>query len=340
MLRALNIAPYVFELDEVAVPEPKPGEVLLKILQAGICGSDILICHGKHKYAKLPVVMGHEAVALVERCGEGVEGLTAGDLVTIQPQYFCGSCYACRHGNTNVCENLHFMGVHVDGFFTEYFCAPAWNVVKLPAGFTRAMGQLVEPLAVAVNAIRKGDVREGTRVVVIGAGPIGNLTAQVAKAAGAVVMVADLMQNKVDIAKAVGIQYCINSKNRNLGEEILRCFGDKADVIYDCAAVPAVFNQAIETAANSSKVVIVGSYKDRVELDVTQIQRREIDLRSVMQYTRGDFLNAVEFLGTKKIVVDGLISQEFPLKKVKEAFLYIDEHRDTVMKVAIKMCEE
>ncbi len=114
----------------------------------------------------------------------------------MQPQVFCGTCYACTHGSTNVCESLSFMGVHQEGFFAEYCVVPAWNVVKMPENTTEDMAMLVEPFAVANNAVRKGKVKAGSRVVVIGAGTIGNLVAQAAVALGAEVMITDVLDNK------------------------------------------------------------------------------------------------------------------------------------------------
>ena len=321
--------------------KPKNGEVLLKIIQVGICGSDILIYHGKHKYAKLPLVMGHECAAIVEDVGEGVDTVAIGDLVTVQPHFFCNDCYACKRGSTNVCEDLVFMGVHIDGFFREYVTVKSWNVLKLPSSFTIDMAMLVEPLAVAVNAARKGDVKEGERAVVIGAGTIGNLTAQSLAAMGVEVLISDILDNKLFIVGNCGIHHCLNTSCMDLEEGIQRSFnGGKVSAIYDCAAVPKVMKQIIDCAANSSKIIIIGSYKEPVELDITRLQRREISLLGVMQYSREDFLNAIAMLNEGKININGIITRRYSLDNLNEAFQYIDEQPQNVMKVAIECCEQ
>jgi L-iditol 2-dehydrogenase len=329
--------PFKFETRESENLKPAADEVLLKIDQVGICGSDILIYHGQHKFASMPLVMGHECAASVEEIGEDVHGLSKGDLVTVQPQLFCGKCYACRRGSTNVCEKLSFMGVHKDGFFREYAVVPSWNVIKLPPSFTVDAAMLVEPLAVAANAARKGRAEKGSRAVVIGAGGIGNLTAQALMAHGVDVMIADIQDYKLSIAKECGIPHCVNTLNANLKEEIYKSFnGEEADVIYDCAAVPAVMRQIIECAANSSTVVVVGNYKEPVELMMSMLQRREIALLGVMQYTREDFLKAVDLLESGRINIDGIIARRYPLENIAEAFKYIDDFPREIMKVAIE----
>lgn len=336
MLRVLNTAPYEFAYEQVEVPEPKSDEVLLRITQVGICGSDIQIYHGQHQYAKKPLVMGHECSAVVETVGANVSHVKPGDLVTVQPQVFCGTCYACTHGSTNVCESLSFMGVHQEGFFAEYCVVPAWNVVKMPENTTEDMAMLVEPFAVANNAVRKGKVKAGSRVVVIGAGTIGNLVAQAAVALGAEVMITDVLDNKLEIAKQCGIHHCINTSGLDVKQEIRNCFsGNPADVIFDCAAVQALFANLFEYAANGTTIVIVGNYKRDVSFDMQRLQRREIALLGVMQYTREDFLQAIRLLSEGTIKTDCIISKRFMLSELADAFTFIDEHPSEVMKVAI-----
>ena len=172
MLAVLNTVKGEFKNIYVKIPCPEVDQALLKIYQCGICGSDIQIYHGLHPFAKKPLVMGHECVAEVVRTGSGVLDLVPGDLVTVQPQIFCHTCQACRSGHSNVCENMNFMGVHTDGFFAEYAAVPAWNVLRLDHGISRDAAMLTEPVAVAVNAARKGRVMTGMRVAVVGAGTI------------------------------------------------------------------------------------------------------------------------------------------------------------------------
>lgn len=335
-----NTTKGIFETFDVDMPHPDKDQILIRIIQCGICGSDIQIYHGLHPCAKTPLIMGHECVAEVAEVGREQELFSVGDLVTVQPQVFCHTCHACRVGHTNVCENMKFMGVHIDGFFAEYALVPAWNVLKLDKNMNRDAAMLAEPVAVTVHAAKRGGVKPGMRVVVIGAGTIGNLTAQVCRLIGAKVMITDIQDSKLKIAAKCKIDFCVNTSRISLMDGILQSFdGQKADVIIDCAAASRVFPEIMECATGGTEVVLVGNYKELVKIDLTKIQRREIDLYGVMQYNRDDFADAISYLEKGKILTEHIITKHYPLDKVGEAFAYIDEHPDT-MKIAIDVGQE
>ncbi|MGI6010246.1 MAG: zinc-dependent alcohol dehydrogenase [Ruminococcus sp.] len=319
------------------IPFPEENELLIKIHQCGICGSDIQIYHGQHPYAKKPLVMGHECIAEVVKTGKNVKNVIKGDWITVQPQVFCGECPECNSGHTNVCENMKFMGVHIDGFFSEYAVVPEWNAIKLDNSENSDAAMLTEPAAVAVNASRRAGIQPGMYVVVIGAGTIGNLTAQVCRQMGAKVLITDIQDSKLDFAKKCDIDYCINTSDMDLKQGIKKGFGEKqADLIIDCAAVSGVFGQMVQCAMGGSKIVLVGNYKKEVTIDLSKIQRKEIDIRGVMQYNRNDFVGAIQLLKHRHIKTEGMISERFSLENLGKAFTYIEEHPE-VMKVAIMM---
>ena len=162
---------FTVEYNEIDVPSIKPDEVLIRVKRFGICGSDIQIYHGKHKYMTFPVVQGHEASGTIDKVGAKVKDIKPGQMVTIQPQIFCGKCEPCKTGHPNVCQNLKVYGVHTDGMGQDYFAIPAEKVIPLPEGFSLDDGALIEPVTVGVGAIRRcGDVKNKT-VCVLGAGP-------------------------------------------------------------------------------------------------------------------------------------------------------------------------
>ena len=169
MLQQVMTAPGQIEFREVPMPEPAPGEALIKIMKIGVCGSDIHVYHGEHPFTSYPITQGHEVSGLVEKLGEGVTGLTVGQKVTIQPQVVCGECYPCRHGKYNLCEKLKVMGFQTTGVASHYFAVDAKKVTPLPEGMGLDEGAMIEPLAVAVHAVRRaGDVtgqdRKSTRL--------------------------------------------------------------------------------------------------------------------------------------------------------------------------------
>ena len=184
MLQQVMTEPGKIEFREIPVPEAGLGQVLVRIMEIGVCGSDIHVYHGEHPFTSYPVTQGHEVSGVIEKLGKGVEGLKVGQKVTIQPQVVCGECWPCRNGKYNLCESLKVMGFQTTGVASEYFAVDAEKVTPLPEEMSLEEGAMIEPLAVAVHAVRRaGDVR-GRDICVLGAGPIGILVAQAAKGMG------------------------------------------------------------------------------------------------------------------------------------------------------------
>lgn len=339
------MAPYQIEMQQAPIPEPGPNEVVLKNMYLGVCTSDLQIYHGKHAYAAMPVTMGHEEAGIVYKVGGNVTDWKPGDRVILQPQLFCGECYPCKTGHFNVCESLKVIGVHVDGCACEYTAVPAWNLHRLPDNVSFREAALIEPIAVGFGVVRRiNEVTDitGKRVCVVGAGTIGNLVAQACKAMGAgPVMITDILQDKLNLALKCGIDYAENTKEQTLAQAIDKCFGaDKADIIVDSAANPFVFQSIMDAARKASIVVLSGNYKEPVQLDVTQIQRREITVLGHMMYIRQEFEDGLRHLSLGNIHTEGLITQEWTLDQYAEAFHFIDDHPADVVKMIVKIGEE
>ncbi len=184
MLQRVMTAPKKIEFNEVPVPEINEDQILVKIMKIGVCGSDIHVYHGQHPFTSYPITQGHEVSGQIVSVGNQVQNFSVGQKVTIQPQVVCGKCYPCRHGKYNLCEELKVMGFQTTGVASHYFAVDAAKVTLLPDEMPYDEGTMIEPLAVAVHAIRQGGDVTGKSIVVIGAGPIGILTAQVAKGMG------------------------------------------------------------------------------------------------------------------------------------------------------------
>ncbi len=337
MLQQVMTAPGKVEFREVPIPQLKAGEVLVKIMEIGICGSDIHVYHGKHPFTSYPVTQGHEVSGLIEKLGEGVTGLTIGQKVTIQPQVVCGQCYPCRHGKYNLCESLKVMGFQTTGVASHYFAVDAKKVTPLPETMSLEEGAMIEPLAVAVHAVRRMGDMTGKDVCVLGAGPIGILVAQAAKGMGAArVMITDISEVRLQKAAECGIDFCINTKETNFGEALLQSFGpDKADVIYDCAGNDITMGQAIQYARKGSTIILVAVFAGMAKVDLAVLNDHELDLNTSMMYRSEDYEKAIELADSGKVQLKPLISQRFPFQKYLEAYKYIDENRETTMKVLI-----
>ena len=337
MLQQVMTEPGKIVFREIPVPEPGEGEVLVKIVNIGVCGSDIHVWHGKHPFTSYPVTQGHEVSGLVEKTGAGVTGLTPGQKVTIQPQVVCGECYPCRHGKYNLCEKLKVMGFQTTGVASEYFCVDAKKVTPLPDAMTMEEGAMIEPLAVAVHAVRRAGDVQGKDICVLGAGPIGILTAQVARGMGArKVMITDISDIRLAKAREVGIDVCVNTLKTDFGAAFTDCFGpDKADVIYDCAGTDITMNQAIRNARKGSTLILVAVFSGMASVDLAVLNDHELDLNTSMMYRSEDYAKAIEMVSAGQVLLRPLISRQFPFAQYEDAYRYIDANRESTMKVII-----
>lgn len=337
MLQQVMTAPGKIEFREIETPVPKAGEVLIRIMKIGVCGSDIHVWHGKHPFTSYPVTQGHEVSGEIAALGAGVENLEVGQKVTIQPQVVCGKCYPCRHGKYNLCETLKVMGFQTTGVASEYFAVDAAKVTPLPQEMSFDEGAMIEPLAVAVHAVRKFGDMQGMRVAVLGAGPIGILVAQAAKGMGAEsVLITDISDLRLEKARQCGVDFCVNTREADFGEALVSSFGpDKADVIYDCAGNNVTMGQAIRCARKGSTIILVAVFAGMAEVDLAVLNDHELDLNTTMMYRNEDYLGAIELVRAGKVDLKPLISKHFAFRDYAEAYRYIDENRETTMKVII-----
>ncbi len=336
MKQAVMLAPGEIEIRNVPVPSPGSGEVLLRIQRIGVCGSDVHVYHGKHPYTGYPVVQGHEFSAVVETLGEGVTGFSPGMKVTSMPQIVCGECAPCRRGDYHICDKLKVQGFQAPGCAQELWATAADTLVPLPETFTFEQGAFVEPAAVAVHAVaRAGQVR-GKRVVVLGAGPIGNLVAQVAHGEGAEVLITDLSDYRLEIARQCGLPGTSNARQETLAQAAARVFGaDGFDAAFECVGVEPTITAAIETIQKGGTLVIVGVFGDKPRVDLGLVQDRELNLHGTLMYQRQDYTRAVEMIASGVVATDPLMSKHFPLDEYLAAYRFIDAQGDNVMKVFI-----
>ena len=341
MLQQVMTQPGVIEFREIDVPKPAGNQVLVKIMKIGICGSDIHVYHGEHPFTTYPVTQGHEVSGEIVELGSEVTGFFVGQKVTIEPQVYCGSCYPCRHGKYNLCEELKVMGFQTTGTASEFFAVDASKVTPIPQEMSYEEGAMIEPLAVAVHGVKQmGDVR-GMKIAVIGAGPIGNLVAQAAKGMGAEkVMITDVSDLRLKKAEECGIDVCVNTRNKDFGEALVEAFGpDKADVIYDCAGNNITMGQAIKYARKGSVIVLVAVFAGMAQIDLAVANDHELDIKSTMMYRHDDYVDAIRLVQEDKVHLKPLISKTFPFKEYLDAYKYIDENRETTMKVIISVQE-
>ena len=339
MIQQVMTAPGQITFQEVPVPYLREDQILVRIQMIGICGSDIHVYHGEHPFTSYPVTQGHEVSGEIVALGASVSGFEVGQKVTIEPQVYCGKCHPCTHGKYNLCEELKVMGFQTTGTASTYFAVDASKVTPIPQDMSFEEGAMIEPLAVAVHAVRRyGDVA-GQKVVVLGAGPIGNLVAQVAKGMGAeTVMVTDVSDYRLDLAKKCGADVAVNTRENDFGAAMVEHLGpDKADVIYDCAGNNITMNQAIRCARKGSAIILVAVFAGMATVDLAVLNDHELDLNTTMMYRHEDYVTAIEMVNAGKIQLQPLMSKVFPFGQFKQAYEYIDSNRETTMKVLINV---
>lgn len=341
MLQQIMTGPGNIEFAEVKTPVPGAGQVLIKIMKIGICGSDIHVYHGKHPFTKYPVTQGHEVSGEIVSVGPGVAGLKPKQKVTVEPQVICKKCWPCRHGKYNLCENLKVMGFQTTGMASGYFVTDASKVTLLPETMTYDEGAMIEPLAVAVHAVKQAGDVTGANIIVLGAGPIGNLVAQTARGLGAArVLITDISDWRLKKAKECGIDLGVNTAKEDLGRTIKMLFGpDKADIIFDCAGNNTSMGQAIQYARKGSTIILVAVFSDMASVDLAVVNDHELDIKSSMMYRHDDYEDAIRLSSEQKVLLPPLISQHFKFKEYLKAYEYIDAHRETTMKVIINVQE-
>lgn len=345
MRQAVMTSPGNIEINEVDKPQPKKGEVLVKVMSIGVCGSDVHVYHGLHPYTSYPVVQGHEASCVVEETGPGVTGIAPGTRVTIEPQVSCGECYSCQTGLYNICDKLRVIGFQTTGCASDYYIVPADKLVKLDPAMSFHHGALMEPLSVGVRAVKQAfpaglDDISGKQVLVLGAGPIGNLVAQAAKGLGAAsVMIVDVNSFRLEKARECGISLTINSGDEDLAAEIDAHFGvdRKADVIFECVGVNATMNSAVAVARKGTPIVVVGVFGEKANIDMATVNENELRLIGTARYVIEDFEVAKELVAGGKVNLEPLVTDVFSFDKYDAAYQKIELEPATTMKVVVQV---
>lgn len=339
MLQANTLAPGEIVLQEVPKPIPKEDEVLIGGENCGICGSELHVYRGRHPFVSYPIVMGHEFSGVITEIGKRVRNLNIGDRVTIEPSLVCGTCFQCRSGRYNICESLKVMGFQTDGLFREFTPVPASKVLTLPDAISFEEGAMVEPLAVAVHAVRKSGLRKADKALILGSGTIGLMVLQVAKAYGAAhVIVVDINDFRLDFAQQLGADFTINPAKVKLTPELAqeRLGEGGADVVFECVGVDATIRQAIDLARKGAKIVVAGVFEREVPLAVGLIQDRELEVLGTLMYTRQDFEEAFNLIESRKVRPRQLITHRFKFHQLPDAFQFIEENKNNVLKVMIE----
>ena len=310
-MKAIQIpAPSALQVVDIAKPEAKSGEVLLKIKFVGFCGSDLNTFLGRNPMVKLPVIPGHEVGAVIEAVGPDVPaGFEPGMSVTVNPYTNCGTCAACRNGRVNACEHNETFGVQRNGAMGEYLSLP-WQKVIPAAGISPRDCALIEPMSVGFHAVSRGQVTDIDTVLVIGCGMIGCGAIVRAALRGAAVIAMDLDDKKLELAKRIGARYTINSRTENVHERLRDMTdGRGPDRVVEAVGSPATYVTAVNEVAFTGRVVCIGYAKSEVTFQTKYFVQKELDIRGSRNALPEDFRAVVRYLQQGNCPREDLISR-------------------------------
>lgn len=315
-------------VDEIAlqeIPEPERGELpVVKVAFTGICGSDITIKSGKHPRARPPLVLGHEFSGTIDYVPPGLkQQLTVGTRVVVNPLISCKTCRPCRSGDEHVCASLKLLGVeHSPGAFTGRLAVPqAERIHSLPDSVSDQEAALIEPLAVAVHAVDYAKLAPGESVLVLGAGPIGLLVAQVARAVGVTkLFVVETEAARRQRAERMGFAVIDGSQDDVVEKVLSLTEKSGVDVTFDAAGVPATASQVIPVTGIKGRIVMVAIHKRPAEVAFRDLAYRELRILGTRIYAKGDFPAAIELVAKRKVDLKPLITHVLPMHEALRAF--------------------
>ena len=341
-MKALLLSAYE-QLEVTDVPAPVAGaeEVLVRVEACGICGSDVHGYDGTSGRRIPPIVMGHEAAGVIAAVGDGVSDFKIGDRVTFDSTVYCGHCDYCLRGEVNLCDNRQVVGVSCgdyrrEGAFAEYVRVPQRIVYKLPDGLSFAEAAMLEAVSVALHAVRVSQLRGGEVALVIGAGMIGLLTVQAAKAAGcSLVMVADVDATRLALATEVGADLVLHASGAELQTAVMGATGGRGvDVVFEAVGRNETVAAAIDAVRKGGTVTLIGNIAPEVKLPLQKVVTREIRLQGTAA-SAGEYPQAMELMVAGKIRVKPLITAVAPLEDGPRWFARLHAREPHLMKVVL-----
>ena len=338
-MKAIKLAePWNISCVEMEKPTPKEGEALIKVVAAGICGSDIGAFRGTNGLVSYPRVIGHELAGIVESIPENNKnGIKVGDRVVVDPYLYCGHCYPCSIGRTNCCTDLKVLGVHVDGGMAEYYCHPADMLIKIPEGMTWEQAAMAEPLTISLHGIHRGGLKAGEFCAIYGAGPIGLVAGMVAEAYGAHAIVIDLVQERLDFAKKVGIEYVINSGKEDPIAKVAEITGGMmAQQVMECTGANPCVRGCLDLVSNAGRITLTGWPKKETSLPTDVITKKEVDIRGA-RTSAGEFQEALELIATKRVDMDQILTKTVTMDEAPATIVDIEKNPGNYMKVVVTM---
>lgn len=323
MLSVVVDQPNRLVLRELPLPEPGPGELRVRVRYAGICGSDLHIFHGQNPFVSYPRVIGHEFFGRVEAVGAGVDEARIGERVAVDPVISCGQCQPCRLGRRNVCRKLSVLGVHRDGGFSQYVCAPAANAYRIPAAIAEACASIIEPFAVTANVTARTGVLGDDVALVYGAGPVGlNLLQVLKKVYGLRCFITDHLDERLALARRCGAaeDEIINTGREELGAALAaRGVDGGPTLIYDAVGHPSILEEAVRLAAPAGRIGLLGFSSTPSAIPQQELTKKELTL-AASRLNSAMFPTVIDWFERGLVQPEAIITHKLDFRDVAGAF--------------------
>jgi len=337
----LHTKPYCLEYTDFADPQVGDYDILVRVKACGICGSDVQGFTGKTGRRIPPLVMGHEAAGVVQGTGKNVKDFRKGDRVCFDSTVYCNKCEPCRQGKYNRCVSRQVLGVSVPEFkrhgaFAEYVAVPWWIVARIPDNMSFVQAALLEPVSIGMHAANRAPIAAGDSVVIIGAGTIGLFVLQACKLKGARIIVCDINEFRLDIARTLGADVVVNPAKVSLTETVLKGTNSRgADVAFEVVGFAETFADAISVLKTGGHLVAVGNLQKMAEFNLQELVARELTFTGSYA-SSGEFRDGIDLVASGKINVQPLISDVLPLREGPRAFERLLKGQENLLKIILE----
>lgn len=326
------------EIEIIDVEKPvitEKDNVLVKMVTVGICASDMGIFNGTNAAATYPRVFGHEMIGVVEDVGPGVTRVKKGDRIIIDQVTSCGHCWACKHGRGNVCHNLKVRGVHIDGGCREYQAVPEDACYVLPDSISDKDAIMIEPTTIALQCCSRAQIEKEDTMLIYGGGALGSSILRIARLSGAKIIMADVVDEKLEEAKRNGATYTINSITEDFQKKVLEYTdGYCATLSVDAACIKTSLLTLLQATGNAGRVITMGFSLAPTEINQFLITSKELDVRGSRLQNK-KFGEAIELIKQGKLDLTGTVSHTYPFLQAKEAFTFVASRDPSIRKVAL-----
>ncbi|MDD6983904.1 MAG: zinc-binding alcohol dehydrogenase family protein [Eubacteriales bacterium] len=329
--------PYEVEIRDVPMPTVGEGEALLRVLYVGICGADVASYTGNQPFTTYPRIPGHEFSAEIIEIPENDKGLKKGDVVTCNPYFNCGKCYSCERGHVNCCTDNRTMGVQRDGAFCEYISMPVERIYP-GMGLTAKELALIEPFSISRHAISRAVIHQTDSVLIVGAGPIGLFALLAAKQFAGKIAVADVLNNRLDLAMSYGADGVVNTATEDIAkftEEFTD--GRGFDVCIEACGRPETFLMCIDEAAYAANIILIGNGKRETTFLHSIILKKELNIFGSRNAMKQDFLDNIELAASGKVDLMKMVSGVYEMDKAAEAFDALAHNKGDLAKLLIRI---